>query len=224
MPEQLSFPLPVRSALGREDFFVSSANSTALAMIEDWLNWPAKKLVLIAPEGAGKTHLSFVWAKQAGAEVIDATDLTEANIPSFIKTPLAIENCDRIAGDETAEQALFHLHNMALAEGQSLLFTACTAPSLWPMVLPDLASRLQGTPSVSIDAPDDALLLAVLTKLFQDRQIIPPPDLVPYLIRRMDRSFSSAREIVDLLDTAALAEQRPLTRAFARHVLDKRGE
>ncbi|MEM9845584.1 MAG: DnaA/Hda family protein [Pseudomonadota bacterium] len=224
MPRQLSFSLPVRPALGRDDFFVSDANATAVAMVEAWQDWPDKKLILAAPEGAGKTHLTLVWAELSGAEVVEASDLSEADVPRLITAPVAVENCDRIIGDPQAERALFHLHNLALAERRSLLFTARSAPRHWPFTLPDLASRMQATPTVQIDAPDDALLLAVLTKLFQDRQLAPPPDLAPYLIRRIDRSFATARAVVEQLDAAAMAAQRPLTRALARQVLDKPSE
>lgn len=221
MPRQMSFPLPVRPALGRDDFFVSDANAAAVALIEGWTDWPERKLVLAAPEGAGKTHLARVWAGLSGARVIEARDLTKADVPALIATPVAVENCEEIAGNPAGEQALFHLHNLARAEGQSLLLTAHRPPTFWPLTLPDLASRLQATPLVEIDLPDDALLLAVLTKLFQDRQIVPPPDLVPFLVRRIDRSFAAARAVVEQLDTAALAAQKPLTRPFARNVLDK---
>ena len=67
MAEQLSFDLPVRAALGREDFFVSPANAEAVAMVEGWQGWPSRKLVLTGPAGAGKTHLAHVWAGLAGA-------------------------------------------------------------------------------------------------------------------------------------------------------------
>ncbi|MEM6375885.1 MAG: chromosomal replication initiator DnaA [Pseudomonadota bacterium] len=221
MPRQLSFPLPVRPALGREDFFVSAANSAALAMIDNWQNWPERKLMLLGPEGSGKSHLAGVWAEQSAARVINAADLQEGQIPELVRAPVAVENCDRAAGKPAAERALFHLHNLALAEGQSLLLTARTPSKTWSLTLPDLASRMQATPIVTINEPDDALLLAVLTKLFQDRQIVPPPDLGPYLLRRIDRSFAAAHAVVETLDAAGLDAQHPLTRAFARKVLDK---
>lgn len=220
MARQLSFPLAARPALGRSDFFVSEANAQALAMIDNWDNWPERKLILAAPEGAGKTHLALVWAEMAGAQLIAASDVAQADIPSLIRTPLAVEDCDRQVGQLAHERALFHLHNLALAERQSLLFTARTPPRFWRFCLPDLASRLQATTMVSIEVPDDALLGAILTKLFQDRQLTPPPDVVPYLTRRIDRSFAAANAIVERLDQAALHAQRPLNRALARAVLD----
>jgi len=223
MPRQLSFDLPVREALGRGDFFVSPANAAAVAMIEGWQGWPGRKLVLAGPKGAGKTHLAHVWAAQSGAAIVPARDLARADIPALATAPVAVEDCDAIAGDTGCETALFHLHNLCLAEGRALLFTAQAPPNRWPLALPDLASRMQGTPLARIAPPDDGLLAAVLTKLFADRQLAPTPPTVPYLVRRIDRSFAAAREIVERLDTAALDRGRPITPALAREVLDKPG-
>ncbi len=224
MARQLSFDLPGRTALGREDFFVSPANATAVAMIENWQGWPARKLMLVAPHGAGKTHLTHVWAALSGATIVQARELTSADIPTLAANAVAVEDCDLIAGDKSAEAALFHLHNLALAEGQSLLFTASEAPAAWSLVLPDLASRLQATPSVHIEPPDDTLLGAVMMKLFADRQLSPTPATLPYLVKRIDRSFDSARQIVERLDTASLETRRAITPKLAGEVLDNAAE
>lgn len=220
MPRQLSFDLPVREARGRGDFFVSDANAAALAMIEGWRDWPQRKLVLTGPEGAGKTHLTHVWAGLSGATIMSARTLDEADIPTLAAAPVAVEDCDRIAGDKALETLLFHLHNLVLAEGHAALFTATLPPRRWPLVLPDLASRMQGTALARIAPPDDALLAAVLTKLFTDRQISPSPATVPYLARRIERSFASARQIVAQLDALALEQGRAITPALAREILD----
>jgi hypothetical protein len=67
MAEQLVFDLPVRPAMGRDDFFVTGSNAAALAQVDGWRDWPFGKLVLVGPEGAGKTHLAHVWAAGSGA-------------------------------------------------------------------------------------------------------------------------------------------------------------
>lgn len=224
MPRQLSFDLPVREALGREDFFVSDANAAAVAMIEGWRGWPAHKLVLTGPRGAGKTHLAHVWAALCGARIVHAADLPRADIPALAAGPAAVEDCHAVAGAKPAEAALFHLHNLALAEGHSLLFTADAPPSFWPLALRDLASRMQATPTVRIAAPDDALLAAVMMKLFADRQLAPTPATIPFLIRRIDRSFQAARDMVERLDAASLEQRRPITPSLARDMLDNNGD
>lgn len=221
MSEQLGFDLPAVTALGRADFLVAPSNALAVAMIEGWQGWPARKLVLTGPEGAGKTHLTHVWAGLSGATICAARDLASADISRLAQGAVAVEDIPQIAGDAAAQTALFHLHNLVLAEGHALLLSGTSAPGHWGLELPDLASRVQGTQAVALDAPDDALLSAVLAKLLADRQITPKPDLIPYLIRRIDRSFAAARDTVAALDAAALAQKRAPTRSLAASVLDK---
>ena len=107
MHRQLSFDLPVRAALGREDFFVAPANAMAVALIEGWRDWPGRKLVLEGPKGAGKTHLAHVWAQAAGARIVKARALAGADIPDLASGPVAVEDVPLIAGDTAAENALF---------------------------------------------------------------------------------------------------------------------
>lgn len=220
MAEQLIFDLPVREALGREDFFVSPANAEAVAMIEGWQDWPSHKLVLTGPPGAGKTHLVHVWAKLSGARIVRAADLANADIPELATNHIAVEDCDTIAGHHATEEALFHLHNLALAEGRSILFTATKPANLWNLSLPDLASRMQGTPASPLHEPDDTLLGVVMLKLLADRQVTPTPNTVPYLVRRIDRSFAAARDVVVRLDSMALSSGRPINRTLAAKLLD----
>ncbi|GKY88329.1 DnaA ATPase domain-containing protein [Sinisalibacter aestuarii] len=224
MARQLTFDLPLREARGRGDFFVSDSNAAAMAALDAWQGWPARKLVLTGPEGAGKSHLAQVWADMAGAQVIAARDLAALDPASLAGGNVALEDADRIAGDAAAEQAAFHLHNLVLAEGGSLLVTATTPPSRWGLALPDLASRMEGAPMVAIAPPDEALLAAVLVKLFADRQIDPPETLIRYLADRIERSFAAARDIVAALDAAALAEGKPVSRDLARQVLERQGD
>lgn len=219
MATQLGFDLPVRAALGREDFFVSPANAMAVALLEGWQGWPGRKLLLIGPAGAGKTHLAHVWAAQSRARILHAAGLEQADIPALAQGHVVVEDIDQIAGQQGAEQALFHLHNLVIAEGHSLLLTSACAPQHLGLSLPDLQSRVQGCQSASLGAPDDRLLGAVLIKLFADRQLVPTPDTLPYLVRWMTRSFDSARQIVAEMDAQALAQGRPLNRALAREVL-----
>jgi chromosomal replication initiation ATPase DnaA len=122
-----------------------------------------------------------------------------------------VEDADRIG---PAEAQLFHLHNLVTTTG-TLLLTARTPPRDWGLKLSDLISRMQATPIAQLEAADDALLSAVLVKLFADRQVTVPTNLIPYLISRMPRSVGAARALVAALDAQALAQGRPITRALA---------
>ena len=117
------------------------------------------------------------------------------------------------------EEALFHLYNLARDSGGHLLLLSRRPPSRWRMKLADLRSRIKAAPAVGVEAPDDALLAAVLVKLFADRQLRPGMDLITYLLARMERSLEAAGRVVAALDRASLAAHRPLTVPLAREVL-----
>lgn len=218
---QLTFDLPCRSAQGRDDFFVSPANALALATLDKPEAWPQRKMLVIGPDGAGKSHLAHIWADEQGATVVAALALTPENAPAYATQGAAVvEDADRIGGRPEAEAGLFHLHNLLQAEGGLLLLTAHSAPRDWNLSLPDLQSRMDAAPNVRIAPPDDALLAAVLVKLFADRQLEVAPTLVPWLVTRMDRSLDTARRIVAALDARALEKGSAVTRTMAAEVLD----
>jgi len=219
--EQLILDLPVRTALGREDFFVSAANAIAVERLDEPESWPNAKLILAGPKGAGKTHLAHVWAGAQGGRVIAASGLNGFE-PTSVDTPLVIDDADKTS--ERTEETLFHLHNHMGHSGLALLLTARTPPTQLAFRLPDLASRLQASDVVRINAPDDALLAAMLVKLFTDRQLDVRPSLVPWLVERSERSFAAIQNLVAALDKAALSEKRAITRNLAAVVLDKLDE
>ncbi|MDJ0823212.1 MAG: DnaA/Hda family protein [Paracoccaceae bacterium] len=216
---QMPLPLPTEQALGRADYFVSSANAMALALIDGWRDWSPRKLVLVGPAGAGKTHLARIWAQESWANTLAARDLVEADIPALAEGNVVVEDVTEIAEDRAAEEALFHLHNLVLAQGHTLLMTADTPPVEWALTLPDLKSRMMGCQTATLSEPDDTLLAALLAKLFADRQIVPTPKVIPYLIRHMPRSFAMARAIVTALDAAALGTAKGVNRPLAQRVL-----
>jgi chromosomal replication initiation ATPase DnaA len=219
MARQLRLDLPARAALGRDDFFVSPANALALAMIDDWTGWPDGKMALCGPRGAGKTHLAHVWAEATGARILPAADLAGADLPALARGPVAVEDVPDIAADDAAQTALFHLHNLARAARQHLLMTGQDSPKRWALSLPDLQSRIEAASVARLEPPDDALLEAVLLKLFADRQIAPRPDVIPFLVRRMDRSFDAAARMVDRLDRAAMEKGQSLSRGLVSSLL-----
>jgi len=211
-PRQLALALDHAESYAREDFLSGACNNDALALIESWPDWPAKAIALIGPEGSGKTHLATIWAAAAGARVISARALGETEPRSALATgALVVE--DAVATKD--ERTLFHLINLAREEAAFLLFTARTMPSLWPMAIPDVVSRLRALPVVTLVAPDDAMLRGVMVKLAADRQLALDESVVSYLSTHIERSFAAARSAVIALDKEALRQGRPASRALA---------
>jgi chromosomal replication initiation ATPase DnaA len=214
-PRQLALALDHTESLAREDFLSGPSNAQALALIDSWPGWPHRTVMLTGPEGSGKSHLAAIWAQAAGARRIAARALEETAVPSALATgALVVED---VAAGAFDERALFHLLNLAREDAAFVLLTARTA--LMSVAIRDLGSRLKALPVVALAPPDDALLRAVLVKLFADRQLAVDEGLINYVAVRIERSFAAARAVVSLLDDEAMRQKRPITRALAAEFL-----
>jgi len=209
---QRPLPLALPARMGRAQFVPSGCNAAALAMLGTPL--PGGRLVVHGPEGAGKTHLLQIWARARGAAMLRPAALPGADLPGLLANgAVALDDAAAVAHDPARQAALFHLLNLAGAQGAEVALAARTPVRDWALGLADLASRLQAAAHVALAPPDDALLRAVLAKLFADRQVAVPDTVIPYLLARMERSLGAAQRLVAALDSAALAQGRPITRA-----------
>src|SRR5246127_5046107 len=106
-PRQLAFALPHAESLTRDNFLEGPANAAALGLVESWPEWPARTMLLVGPEGSGKSHLAAIGAEQAGARSTTAHALSAAAVPAALATgALVVEDLKPAAFDE---RALFHL-------------------------------------------------------------------------------------------------------------------
>jgi chromosomal replication initiation ATPase DnaA len=216
-PRQLTFRWPHSPSFAREDFLSAPSNLDALAAVDQWPNWASRMLMLVGPEGAGKSHLGAIWARAAGAVCLAGEELDEPSLQACAKArAVLIEDADQAMD---AEAMLFHLINAALQYDAWLLLTSRTGPDTWGLNTPDLLSRLRLAPVVRLAAPDIELTEAVLFKLFSDRQLQVEPHVIAYIALRIERSLGAARELVAMLDNEALTQGRRITRAMASATL-----
>ena len=212
---QRTFDWGIRPALGREDFLVAPCNEAAVAWLDRWPDWPGPALVIHGPSGSGKSHLAEVWRRRSGAEIVEEADFPQATSAAERAVALVI---DGLSGP-VDERALLHTYNAIAERDGHLLLTALTPASRWPLTLPDLASRLRLAPAAALGLPDDALLAALMLKLFADRQIAVAPEVPAYVVPRIERTFEAVVRLVERLDRAALAEGRAVTVPLVRAVL-----
>ena len=216
-PRQLTFALPHAESLTRDNFLEGPANAAGLALVDSWPDWPNRIMLLVGPEGSGKSHLAAIWAEQAGGRSTSARALSAAAVPGALATgALVVED---LRASDFDERALFHLINLAREDEAFVLITARLPPSAFEIELRDLRSRLRAVPTVPLLPPDDQLFRALIVKFCADRQLTVDETVVSYLTTRIERSYAAVRQAVELLDAEALRLGRPVTRALAAELL-----
>ena len=220
--EQLPLVLPSAESMGRDDFLEAPSNAVALAAVEAERGLPNGLTVLVGPPGSGKTHLAHIWAARTGALWQPAETLTarlEQLVQPGAPDRIVIDDAHLLAGGD-GEEALFHLINHLRGRGE-LLLSAPMPVRDWGLRLPDLTSRLSAAAHQSLGEPEDALLAAVLVKLFTDRQVRIDPGLIDYILPRMERSLDAARSLVAEVDLRALQLKKKITAGMVREALSK---
>lgn len=204
--EQLILSFPLKEMLDKENFSVSKSNEDAVLWLDKAEKWSFKTLLLVGPEGSGKTHLS---------EVFKAT------------TPNAVlfEDLDRkiARNGKDVEEELFHIFNKVQEKNQRLLITSRLPLSTLRITLKDLESRLKAAQTTYLKSPDDTLLTKVLEKLFKDRQLELSPESLSYLSTRITRDFDTLKSIAETVDQEQLRTKRKVTIPFLRDILTAKG-
>lgn len=216
-PRQLPLDLPVEPRFELQDFLLSPSNEDAYAALDRWPDWSDPVAILVGSRGSGKSHLAAIWASKSHAWTIPRRDLTAMRVPELVSNgALVIEDCDRSQGNEPA---FFHLLNAARERSCSILLTASSEPGHWRIETPDLLSRLRLAPNILLQDPDDALLGAILVKMFVDRQLMVDTTVVDLIKTRAERSISSVRDIVARIDREGLARGIRISRGLVQEIL-----
>lgn len=210
-------PFAPATSYAPEDFIRGEANEDALALVEQWPNWPYSIMYLYGPKGCGKTHLAHVFAARAQAGMVAPERLGTAPADQLLAGSHAWV-LDAV-NDVTDQAALAQMINHVRARGDYLLLLGDAPAAHLPFTLPDLRSRLAMLPAVALGAPDDALLTGVLAKSFADRQLRVAPEVLGFVVARLERSYEAAQQFAEKLDRHALAHGRAVTLPLVREVL-----
>ncbi|MFM7066058.1 MAG: DnaA regulatory inactivator Hda [Gammaproteobacteria bacterium] len=183
---------------------------------------------LWGPSGTGKSHLlqAALAAWEEGGRGTSAylplgmSGLAPAMLEGLEACGLvALDDVEAIAGRHAMEEALFHLWNGLTARGGRLLLAAAQPPAGAGIRLPDLASRFASSLVYQLAPPDDADLADILRLQAAGRGLVLGAEVAAFLLRRVRRDTHALARVVERLDAAALAAQRPLTVPFVRDVL-----
>jgi chromosomal replication initiation ATPase DnaA len=200
-------PPPARRSL--KDYVVAESNAAALDMLTRWWNSAETVLVISGPPGSGKTHLLNILTEAAD----EPAGRTNSGSLTIIDDANRRLPRDLLAQFETARET-----------GARLALGGSGDPRSWAQGLRDLETRLGAATRIDLTEPDDALLRAVITKLFRDRQLRAKDDLAAYAAARLPKTFAAANAFVDSVDAASIAQGAPLGLRLAKRVIDNLSE
>ena len=224
MNEQLILSLSLKEALEKEDFFISPSNLHSVTLMGNIEHWSSGALLLVGPKGSGKTHLSLVWSRENNAKQI----ALESVIPEIERglnyDSVCIEDLHLIEDigihkKPIIEEGIFHIINSIRSRGGKLLISSSKTPNTLALSLRDLVSRLQSFSNTRIREPDDSLVMALLLKYFNDRQIYIKHSILTYMATRIDRTYSAIYEFVKSLDHKSLVLNTKITRTLIDETL-----
>ncbi len=196
--KQLPLEMPFHSLVGRDNFIVSDCNELALASIDQWPDWRGgcRALNLVGPSGAGKSHLASIWQSMT-----QKSHLLNGLQPGEAPPDLAFYVLDGVAANAVwDEESLFHYFSRCVDDKGGILLLSKTPVGQMNWCLPDLRSRMRAVNVVRIGSPDDRMLYGLLNKYFLERQMAAPPEMLAYIVRRMERSFTSVQVIANAVE------------------------
>jgi hypothetical protein len=191
---QIALPLAWPAAEDENDLCTGAANADVLRHLEHWSLWPVMATLLTGPRKSGRSLIGRIFVARRGGRMLDDAD-------------------------RRPDEEVFHAWNRAQEDRRPLLIIAEAPPPVWAIRLADLRSRIAATPHVALAQPDDALAARLLEKLVGVRGLAVGPEVIAYLLPRIERSYVGLNRVVDALDAAALAKRQGLTIPLARHAL-----
>tara|TARA_B100001057_G_scaffold450748_1_gene493105 strand:- start:410 stop:1084 length:675 start_codon:yes stop_codon:yes gene_type:complete len=199
-----------------DDFYISKSNKHIFDFLEKWPNWSKNFLNISGEHYSGKTHLVNIFLKKFKGIKFEANSLNDNNLKDIkIHQNVILENLDK----DINEKLIYSLFNIIDQDNKYLIIT-----SIEPIVdikfrLDDLKSRTINFLLQKIERPDDDLLYALIIKNLSDRQISVEKNLINYVIKRIDRSYSKIFDFIYKIDLMSLKKKESINLKIIKEVL-----
>ena len=219
--EQLLLPLPYVPRYDASKWFVGAYNRIATEHVLSWpKGWYHHFLWIYGTPGSGKTHLAHVWAEQANAKTYTLHHiLTKIHIePLQPGKAYVIDDVDNTDSQED-EEKLFHFYNDAYEKKAWVLWVSPLPPSHLCILLPDLRSRLNAIPVFHLQAPSDEDLYHIISQQSFLRGFTLPSHCIQFLLNHIERSPSSIRFWIELIDQSLAREKKAPSLSFLKTLL-----
>ncbi|HEX7872955.1 MAG TPA: DnaA/Hda family protein [Sphingobium sp.] len=195
---QIPLPIDWRGSSQSGSIVIGDGNRVALDLLARPDLWPSHCLLLVGPPRSGRSTIAASLSQDNGVECIDDAD----------------------RADETT---IFHRWNAAREANRRIVLIAADAPPRWAITLPDLRSRLSAAGVARIEAPDEAMIEAMIAEGLGQTGASFGADVPRYLAPRLPRCYESVETALIALNNESLSSGRKISLPRARSVLEGSG-
>ena len=204
---QLLLNFNVKQNFSYDDFYVSKSNFFAFKLIEKWPRWEKNILNIYGEKFSGKTHLSNIFQHKNNAKKIIAKNLNSDVLKELkLYENIILEDFE----NNSEEKTLYSLFNLVDQDNKFLIINSILPINEIKFQLEDLKSRSKNCLFAKINGPDDEVMLALILKNYSDRQIYIEKNLIDYVIKRIDRSYSKISQFIYKIDELSLKKKKPI--------------
>ena len=206
------------------EFFVTEKNMFAYKFIKKWPKWQQTSVYLYGPEKCGKTTISQMWLEASKGIYISHENFKkffsgDLNIDHIKNNNWLIDNVDDLISmdKESNSNKILNLINIIKDNKDAfLLMTGKKSPKYIDCDLNDLISRLLSCIVLEVRNPDEELLLKIINKYLNDRNIYLSQKKLNFIANRIERSYESALEIAKKIDLMSLETKSNISIHFLK--------
>ena len=216
MTEQRIFDFKNTANFFEENLIRDTSNSNVLNFLDKFPNWENKLINIVGEKKSGKSFILQLFRKKNQFNYI-------SNKEDFEKKYDGLFLIDKLILDGFLinEDKFFSLINHFILHEKYLIISSREPLTMLEIKLLDLKSRLKEFLLIEIQNPSDDLIYSLILKYFSDNQIVIKKDLVEYIVKKVDRSYSSIEKFLLKLNDKSIIKKKKIDYKLINEVLNE---
>ena len=216
MTEQRIFNFNNTKNFFEENLIRDTSNSNVLNFLDKFPNWETKLINIVGEKKSGKSFILQLFRKKNQFNYIsNKEDFEKKYDEIFLVDKLILD------GFQINEDKFFSLINHFILHKKYLIISSREPLTMLEIKLLDLKSRLKEFLLIEIQNPSDDLIYSLILKYFSDNQIVIKKDLVEYIVKKIDRSYSSIEKFLIKLNDQSIIKKKKIDYKLINEVLNE---
>ena len=216
MTEQRIFNFNNTKNFFEENLIRDKSNSNVLNFLDKFPNWETKLINIVGEKKSGKSFILQLFRKKNQFNYINNKEDFEKKYDElFLVDKLILD------GFQINEDKFFSLINHFILHKKYLIISSREPLTKLEIKLLDLKSRLKEFLLIEIENPSDNLIYSLILKYFSDNQIVIKKDLVEYIVKKIDRSYSSIEKFLIKLNDQSIIKKKKIDYKLINEVLNE---